>query len=524
MTPAVLCDLVLQSWQSAATPDARLQVRLYSALRDAILQNHLAPGMQLPSTRHLSAELGLGRNTVLRAYGRLLSEGYVVGAAGSGTYVAETLPDRTPIGRRPRASATPGDAAQLSTRGCDIAAHLASSTLQSGAFTPGIPDVTLFPFDVWRRLLMKYLRREHSQLLQYAVGGYGPLKASLCEYLRATRLIQCRPQQILILNGSHQAIDLCARMLTDVGDMGWMEDPGYWGARNVLRAAGLRIKPVSVDEEGLAAPPELWHAPPKLIFVSPSCQYPTGAVLSLRRRRALLERAAECGSWIIEDDYDNELRYHRNPIASLFSLATSDQVMYLGTFTKVMFPGLRLAYLVVPDRLVDAMSIGNAELYREGRLVEQAALAEFIAEGYFASHIRKMRVIYAERQQILRDILGRRLGDALTLSGGRAGIHLLYYFSDEVDDESVSQAALARGIVTRPLSVYYDVPARRRSGLMLGYAGVATEQIAGAANRLADVIEEQLTRCVRSRRGPTESGVQPATANRYGKNLGVLAC
>ena len=195
--------------------------------------------------------------------------------------------------------------------------------------------------------------------------------------------------------------------------------------------------------------------------------------------------------------------------------------MYLGTFTKVMFPGLRLAYLVVPDRLVDAMSIGNAELYREGRLVEQAALAEFIAEGYFASHIRKMRITYAERQQILRDILRRRLGDALTLSGGRAGIHLLYYFSDEVDDESVSRAALAQGIVTRPLSVYYDVPARRRSGLMLGYAGVATEQIAGAANRLADVIEERLTRRVLSRRGPTESGVQPETASPCAKNHAV---
>ncbi len=329
--------------------------------------------------------------------------------------------------------------------------------------------------------------------MQYAAGGYGPLKAALAEHLRVSRLISCDPRQILILGGAHQALDLCARMLADVGDTAWIEDPGYWGARNVFRAAGLRLYPVAVDAQGLAPTEANWcGAPPRLVFVTPSYQYPTGAVLSLARRRALLERAAADGAWIVEDDYDNELRYHREPLASLFGLAPGGPVLYLGTFSKVMYPGLRLAYLVVPPALVEAFAAGNAELYREGRLVEQAALADFIVEGHLAAHIRRMRTVYAERQAVLRTRLGAHFGDALEPSGGQGGIHLLYRFRAPADDQRLVREALAEGIVTRPLSIYCADGARGEQGLLLGYAAVPTEQIAPAADRLAGVIERHL--------------------------------
>lgn len=485
-------DLVLQSLAQSPPGSLPLKLRIYAGLRQAILDNHLTAGTRLPATRNLATDLGVGRNTILRAYEQLYAEGYVAGQVGAGTFVADTLPDAPLRGHRRRCAATHAATPTLSRRGAEIAAYASSSKLQYGAFMPGIPDVDLFPFETWRKLFNKYMRREHSRLLHYAAGGYGPLKAALCAYLKATRFIDCEPRQILILNGSHQALDLCARLLADEGDRAWIEDPGYWGARNVLRAAGLRLVPIPVDEHGLAPDEAAWANAPRLVFVSPSCQYPTGAVLSLARRRSLLERAAQCGAWIIEDDYDNELRYHRNPVAPLFGLARSQRVVYLGTFSKVMFPGLRLAYLVVPPAMVEPLAIGNAELYREGRLVEQAALAEFIAEGYFASHIRRMRVVYAERQAVLRSSLARTLGGAVTACGGQAGIHLLYRFHQPVDDTGIARDALAAGVIVRPLSLYCHDARHQRPGVMLGYAGVATEAIEPAAERLALAIEPHL--------------------------------
>lgn len=485
-------DLVLQYLEQRrdASP-LPLKLQVYSALRDAILENRLSPGAQLPPTRNLAKELKIGRNTVLAAYEQLLAEGYVGGRVGAGTFVADTLPDQRPVRQRQQ-KPSHAQPVLLSARGAEIAAHPDSSKVQHGAFMPGIPDVAHFPYQVWKRLLGKYLSRENTHMLQYSSGGYGPLKVALAEYLKISRFVDCQPRQVIILNGSHQALDLCARMLTDPGDAVWVEDPGYWGARNVFRAAGLNISGIAVDENGLAPSAEHWTAPPKLVFVTPSNQYPTGVVLSLARRRALIEQASKANTWIIEDDYDNELRYHSRPLASLYGLSASERVIYAGTFSKVLFPGLRLAYLVVPPSLVDAFTIGNAELYREGRLVEQAALAEFISEGYFASHIRKMRLIYAERQRIIRERLEREFGKELQLSGGDAGIHLLYYLPAGVDDAALCKEAMAAGVILRPLSVYYHEAAPRRPGIMIGYAGIPTEKIEPALDRLVPVLARAL--------------------------------
>ncbi|UCE32129.1 MAG: PLP-dependent aminotransferase family protein [Burkholderiales bacterium] len=478
-----------------------VQRRLYLALRHAVLRVELPGGAALPASRMLSAELGIGRSTVVRVYEQLLAEGYLRSATGSGTFVSDSLRMRRPSAGRSTASmhARTG----LSTRGSRIAAQAGSSPFQAGAFVPGVPDVSHFPFAIWRRLVARQIRHERRQLAHYGFGGYGPLRQALAEYLRVTRMMSVRPQQILILNGAHQAIDLCARMLCDEGDSVWMEDPGYWGARSVLDACGLSIDPVAVDEQGMDASAALEPSAPRLIFVSPSSQYPTGVVMSLERRLHLLERARAAGAWIIEDDYDNELRYHPHAVGSLFGLDPGQKVIYVRTFSKVMFPGLRLAYLVVPERLVDPFARGNAELYREGRMIEQAAMAEFIDAGHFTRHLRRMRGLYQERRDRLSEAIESRLGGLVVTHGGQAGLHLLYRFTRELDDAALADRTLREGIVFRPLTLYYRDPARGAPGMNLGFAAVPVERMAPAVDVLAGAIEAELQRAPRHR---TRSG------------------
>lgn len=488
MDVGLIGDVVLQNLRVQA-PALTLRVRLYLALRQAILDGGIRPGTRMPPSRRLAQELALARNTVLKAYDQLTVEGYLEGRVGDGTYVSETLLLRD---ARSAPAGTEHATSLLSRRGSELSRLTGSSRVQHGAFMPGIPDVEHFPFQVWRRLLGKYIHPRQSHLLQYAVGGYGPLRVALAEYLRSSRMVSCDPCQILIFNGTHQALDLCARMLCDQGDRVWMEEPGYWGVRNVLRAAGLETVPIPLDDKGIAPTPDDWNTPPKLVFVSPSSQYPTGTVLALERRLELLEQARRHKAWIIEDDYDNELRYHGNPVASMFGLAGAARVIYLGTFSKVMFPGLRIAYLVVPPQLVDSFVVGNTELYREGRLTDQAALAEFIAEGHFSTHIKRMRGIYRERRDTLQDALEGRLGGAISRSGGHAGIHLLYHFDAPLNDAHIAEQTLARGVVLRPLSVYYQCRELARPGMNLGYASVPVPRIGPAVEVLTRVVEGQL--------------------------------
>lgn len=486
MEPHLIVELVMQYLDRQPASD-KLRIRLYMALRQAILDRALAPGVRLPPTRALAADLGFGRNTVVRAYEQLLVEGYLAGRVGDGTYVSDVVDAAgKPVAPR-RLLGTRREG--LSRRGTAVVNSAASSVIQNGAFMPGVPDVELFPFGLWRRLLAKYLHAGQARLLHYSHLGYGPLKVALAGYLRVTRMMVVDPKQIVVVNGSHQAFDLCARMLADHGDGVWVEEPGYWGARNVFAAAGLAIRPIPLDARGLAPAPDDWAAPPRLIFTSPSSQYPTGVVMTLDRRLELLERAFESGAWIIEDDYDNELRYDERPVASLFGLCRRQRVIYLGTLSKVMFPGIRLAYMVLPEDLVDAFVIGNSELYRGGRMTEQAALAEFIDDGHFTAHIKRMRGIYRARRDILRGEMEARLGGAVGVSGGHAGLQLLFRFNAPVDDAQIAAQALAEGVVTRPLSTYYADPRNGRPGLNLGFAAVPEKAIAPAVATLTRVIE-----------------------------------
>ena len=473
--------------------------QLHRLLQQAILSRELPAGTKVPSSRLLAAELGIARNTVTQVFEQLVLEGYVTSATGRGTFVAESAPDEivgsfdAALEQTSSAPAATSAEPALSVRGARLIAGAGVSKRQGGAFMPGVPDVSRFPARVWSRLHTKYWRRPRPDLLTYAPGGgLALLRHVLADYLHTARSVRCTPGQIIITTGIHQSVDLAVRLLSDPGDLIWTEDPCYWGVRSVLHVSGLQSRPIPVDDEGINPSPADLAAPPKLMLVTPSHQYPLGMVMSLARRRMLLEYARQNQCWIIEDDYDSEYRYGSRPLASLQGLDTAGQVIYVGSFGKTLFPGLRVGYIVVPEALAESFATASAELYREGQLLQQAVLAEFIAEGHFTSHIRKMRTLYGQRRQTLLDAAAQRYGSAFSAVGGDAGLHLVMQLPDGTDDRSVAAAALKRNIVVRALSGYYAEPANAPSGLLLGYACVPDDEIAPAFNTLADAVDETL--------------------------------
>ena len=405
--------------------------QLYDALRDAILSGRLRPGSRLPSTRALADDLGASRNTVLAAFGQLLAEGYLEGRVGAGTTVARTLPE-TLLRARPEVEGTkqPGRRPRLSRRGAQLLGTrggVANAAIAAQPFRPGLPGLDAFPFDLWTRLVARRWRRVPRQLLDYGdPAGYAPLREAIAAYLGEARAVRCEASQVIVVTGAQQAVDLAARVLLDPGDTAWVEDPGYQGARGALIAAGIRLAPVPVDAEGLDVRRGARSAPgARLVYVTPSHQYPLGVTMSLNRRLALLEWASASGAWILEDDYDSEYRYAGRPLAALQGLDTAGRVIYAGTFSKVLFPALRLGYLVVPPELVDAFVAARALADRHSPSVTQAALADFIDGGHFARHVRRTRALYAERQAALVHAARRTLGGLLEVAPAEAGMHLM---------------------------------------------------------------------------------------------------
>lgn len=497
MRIATLSDFLLQridrgEGRRAGAPVNR---QIYQVIRTAVLSHLLAPGLQLPSSRDLARELGMSRNTVTFAYEQLIAEGYLETRVGAGTFVTDTVPDQIPdAAANARAQGAIGATPGLSMRGAQLIEHAGAYNLQWGAFMPGVPDVTLFPNKVWSRLQNKVWRRSRPDMLTYGHGGgYLPLREAIAEYLRVVRSVNCSAAQVMITTGIHQSIDLATKLLGDIGDRAWVEDPCYWGTRSVLHSLNLKPVPIAVDEEGIGPRPGDLKRPPRFIFVTPSHQYPLGPVMSLSRRRMLLEFAAAHKVWIMEDDYDSEFRYNSRPLASLQGMDTYDRVLYLGSFSKTLFPGLRIGFLVVPEVLAPSFATGLSELYRGGQIFTQAILAEFMSEGHFASHIRRMRLLYAERLRLLQDAIRQNFGEGIAISGGDAGLHLTLGLPDDCDDVAISRAALAQGIIARPLSGYYMKAASARRGLILGYACVPDLHIRPAFDRLAQIIRMHCT-------------------------------
>lgn len=346
-----------------------------------------------------------------------------------------------------------------------------------------------FPHRTLKKIQDRLARRLRPEFLTYdAAGGDGELKEALADYLRTARGVRCDPEQILITEGIHQALDLVTRTLCNPGDNAWIEEPGYWGIKNILRINAVNFSAMAVDEQGMV-PPVSSAVSPKLIFVTPSHQYPLGSVMSLSRRRQLLFRARETRSWIVEDDYDSEFRFSGQPIPSLQGLEEESPVIYIGTFSKTLYPALRLGYVVLPKPLAAPLKKVHNDLYRGGHLLIQAALAEFIREGYYAAHIRKMRQLYSRRRQTLVDLIATQLGeDYLGPFNSNAGLHLILQLPAHADDSMIAQLANTQGLLVRPLSRYY-VNEEKRSGLLLGFASIEEHEMAAAFSRLAGIIK-----------------------------------
>ncbi len=477
---SLLTDLLMQ--RLAKQTSGTLNKRLYDTLRQAILARAITPGSRLPSSRDLAQQLSLSRNTVLATYEQLLAEGYIETRPGSGTFVTEQLPEGN-MERVPDAQEGSSHAAApaLSRRGMNLLGYAGASARQWGAFMPGIPDIASFPHDLWRRTQTRLMRRMKPEQLSYSpIGGSPELQLALTEYLRVARSVECTPEQVLITEGTHQGMDLLAKMLCNPGDSAWIEDPCYWGMRNVLTINGLRVTPIAVDDQGMA-PPETPPSGrvPRLICVTPSHQYPLGAVMSLARRQRLLALAQEHNSWIVEDDYDSEFRFSGNPVPALQGLNRNAPVIYIGTFSKTLYPGLRVSYMVLPPQLAQELKIAHAELYRGGHWLTQSTLSEFIREGHYAAHIRRMRLLYARRRALLTQLIETHLGSEYVGDRSNAGLHMLLKLPAQVDDVLLSTQILRHGVMVKPLSSYYLHPTAER-GLLLGYASIEEGEIVRA--------------------------------------------
>ncbi|SMF78252.1 transcriptional regulator, GntR family [Tistlia consotensis] len=484
--------------ESAAEPLFR---QLYGQLREAILSGRLPGGQRLPSSRLLAGELACSRNTVVGAFEQLLAEGYLEGRRGSGTYVSSVLPDELLTARGlPAPVPETAPAPQLGRRGRRLAALTRPGERTRGggtAFVPGLPDLAAFPFDVWGRLLGRFWRHPPERLARHGdTAGYLPLRRAVADYLGAVRALRVEPEQVFVTSGAQHAVDLAARLLLDPGDRVWLEDPGYVGLRGPLVAAGAEPVPLPVDGEGLSvaagrAADGAAGCSGRLAIVSPSHQYPLGVVMSLARRLELLAWAREAGAWIIEDDYDSEFRYGGRPLAALQGLdAGGGRVVYLGSFSKVLFPSLRLGYLVVPPALVEPFRTARAALDDHPALTVQPALAAFIAEGHFAAHVRRMRALYQARQQALLAAAERHLDGLLLLRPDEAGMHLVAELAPDlaarITDREASERACAAGLIAPPLSAYrFGEAGPLRQGLLLGYAAVPEERMGEAVARLA---------------------------------------
>ncbi|WP_313686698.1 PLP-dependent aminotransferase family protein [Pantoea sp.] len=495
-------DLLLQRLSQQAS--GKLYTRLYNVIRLSILDGTLVSGSRLPPSRDLAGELKISRNTVIKVYEQLLAEGYIVSRTGSGTYVTESVPDKLlsiPISA-PLISEEPAQST-LSVRGKQLLSQARASANQWGAFMPGVPDVTAFPHKLFSRYLTRLNRAPSPLQLTYNShpGGDETLQLALVEYLRVSRSVHCAPQQILITEGVHQALDLVTRMLCNPGDYAWVEEPGYWGIRNILKMNDVNICPIAVDESGMVPPDELITAPPRLIFVTPSHQYPLGSVMSLPRRQQLLAIARRLGSWLIEDDYDSEFRFSGHPIPALQGLETETPVIYIGTFSKTLYPGLRLGYVVLPEALVNPLLTAHTELYRAGHTLTQQALAQFIHDGHYSAHIRRMRLLYAKRRAFLTDLIEEHMGkDALHPFTSNAGLHLILNLPDNLDDVAVASEANKLGVLVRPLSRYYH-GAKRSSGLLMGFASLPEEEMEAAFSILMRCINQHPSRVKLLNRG-----------------------
>ena len=469
--------------------------QLYDAVKKAILAGTLGAGTQLPPTRELSELLGISRQTVLNAYAQLMAEGFLSGTVGRGTFVSGKL--SLPPASKPKKQDVP--LRPLSERGRRFVGEPARLNTHSStprAFRIGMPGLDVFPFEVWARLEARRWRRPQHHLGYDDAAGYAPLREAVAAYLRTSRGVQCDAQQVLITSGSQQALFLIASLLLSPGDAAWVEEPGYRGINASLHASEARVCHVPVDEDGMCVSYAAKHYPDaKLVYVTPSHQLPLGITMSLQRRLELLAWAAEKKVWVVEDDYDSEYRYTGPPLASMQSLDKAGCVIYTGTMSKVLFPSLRLGYMVLPPALVDAFVQGKAIIDRHTATMPQMVLADFINEGHFSRHIKRTRDVYAERRSTLLHAIAQHVPGEFSIGSADAGLHFAVNFRTGRDDREVTRIAQERGIELRALSSFYNAPQPSRaiprtSGLLLGFAAVREADLKRGVLAMRDLFRD----------------------------------
>ncbi|MCF8466918.1 MAG: PLP-dependent aminotransferase family protein [Sneathiella sp.] len=471
----------------SATP---LHQQLFLALRQAILDGRLKPDTRLPSSRSLAADLKVSRNTVLNAYDQLMAEGYLVSRIGAGSYVSDQLPDDL-LQRKGSGSVsgTPKRDIYLSRMAMPFKGKSLQRQYRGLPFSPGLPALEEFPFEDWARLLARHWRRPKREfLVDNPVGGAQILREAIATHLGQTRAVRCHAGQVIVLSGSQQAIHLVVRAFAEPGDAIWMEEPGYPGIRDAIIAAGAAPISVAVDDEGFSLERARKIAPDaRLACISPSHQYPLGQTMSLSRRLELLQWAKDNSRFILEDDYDSEYRYAGRPLSSLQGLDDDNRVLYVGTMSKVMFSGLRVGYMVVPEDLVDVFLALRRTIDSHSPAAPEAALADFISEGYLASHIRRMRLLYEQRQLCLLRLLEEKLGGILDVSPQESGMHIVAFLPKSIPDREVEKAAAEQGMLVRALSGFYNLPTDQ-NGLILGFAGTAEKEMPQLVDKLARII------------------------------------
>jgi GntR family transcriptional regulator/MocR family aminotransferase len=477
----------LYGWQLDRTNGTPLSRQVYMQVRSGVLAGVLAPGTKLPSSRTMSLRLKLARASVVAAYEQLLAEGYIEGRAGSGTYVSSDLAG---LVARPARRATVRKARPIPDTARAFA-EFAQSTAQTDKrpFNTGRTLVDARTVDVWRKLTHRAVRTLGPQDLGYTDPcGSIDLRRSICDYLRTARAVRCEPEQIVVTAGTQHAIDIAIRVLLAAGDEVWVEDPGYFLTYRQLVLARMRVRPVPVDTQGIRIDAGLRIAPrAKVAFVTPSHQFPTGVQLSMARRLELLAWARESGAYIVEDDYVSEFRYSGPPLASLQGLDDDARVIYVGTLNKALFPGLRLGYAVVPHALLPAFVSARYLMDRQPPSLYQTVAAEFLREGHFAAHIRRMRLLYREQRDALAATLARRAADHLDVDVPDQGMHLIAYLRNGASDTKIEEDAMRSGIVVRAMSRFYH-RAQPRPALMLGFSGFPRALIVPAAARLAAIV------------------------------------
>jgi len=465
--------------------------QLYEWFRGAILAGQLRSGQRVPSTRNLAAELKVSRIPVSSAYEQLHAEGYFETFIGAGTCVARSIPDDAwkpatgKIGDTSRQVSKKKAPRRVSRRVALMRVPQQTWSNKLVAFRVSLPALEHFPIGEWSRLVNRHSRKPTRQLMAYGdAKGFVPLREAIAEYLGAVRAVRCEPSQILVTTGSQQGLQLAAQVLLDANERVWIEEPGYLGTRQAPLMAGAQLVPVPVDQEGLNVAEGIRRARgAHAVYITPSHQYPLGVTMTATRRMLLLNWAAGSGAWIIEDDYDSEYRFGGRPIPSLQGLDTGARVIYVGTFSKVMFPALRLGYLVVPKDLVEAFANARDATDQFSSTLYQAVMTDFIREGHFARHIRRMRMLYLERRTALVEAIQSQMKDKLEVIGAEAGMHLVALLPLGVNDVAVSIKAAQMGISAMPLSSCY-LKAPARGGLILGYGGTDALQTQDGIRKL----------------------------------------